>query len=438
MKGHAKIKEYFGVSFKKVFIMKQSKFNSRISVTDATDLLYNAYSDRFMLIRHDAEIPTDERAANIGEYVKGGFVVTDGADEVEAVKKMSLAEDLRDDKYMLIVNPTLGCNFNCWYCYEQKSNSTEMPEETLRRVKRCITYICTHFKKLELSFFGGEPLLKFTDIVRPLIDHASKESKAAGCGLSLSFTTNGSLITSSMIDYFEGRDVYFQITLDGGRSVHDDTRHFKTGKGSYEVILNNICRLLKHRHGVRLRVNYTDKNVDTIADIADDVTEKTQEADRKYLCFSLHQVWQNTSVDLSEAVGRQKDAIMAKGFQVLLPLFDNVRSSCYGDKKNSMVVNYNGDLYKCTAVDFMNVKREGYLAEDGRPVWEDDSLNKRLSRKFTNKPCLECRILPICNGSCTQKYIYNEGHDFCVFGYSDKKKDEAILRKFERYIENVK
>jgi len=32
---------------------------------------------------------------------------------------------------------------------------------------------------------------------------------------------------------------------------------------------------------------------------------------------------------------------------------------------NSVIVNYNGDVYKCTACDFAKTKREGKLNEDG-------------------------------------------------------------------------
>ena len=48
---------------------------------------------------------------------------------------------------------------------------------------------------------------------------------------------------------------------------------------------------------------------------------------------------------------------------------------CYGDKPNSIVVNFNGDLYKCTAVDFFNTPpRDGYISSDGSLHWENGSL----------------------------------------------------------------
>ncbi|MDD2960797.1 MAG: hypothetical protein PHR45_01790 [Muribaculaceae bacterium] len=39
---------------------------------------------------------------------------------------------------------------------------------------------------------------------------------------------------------------------------------------------------------------------------------------------------------------------------------------CYGDLRNSAIVNYNGDIYKCTAVDFAKEQRDGYLSEKAK------------------------------------------------------------------------
>ena len=418
--------------------MKQSIFNSRVKITDSTDLLYNAYSDRFMLIRKEVPVSIDDNCKNYSDFEKGGFIVEDNVDEIEAVKKLSEKEDFRKDVFMLIVNPTLNCNFSCWYCYEQKNIVSEMKETTLSSLKSLIDNICDKYETLHLSFFGGEPLLKFSKIVKPLMDYAEKVCDETQCNLYFSFTTNGSIITSQMIEYFVGKNILFQITVDGGKTTHDNTRGFKNGKGSYDIILKNVCNLLKHHHRVILRINYTDKNINAVGNIIDDIIPNISDSEKDYLQIALHQVWQNSNIDLSKIVSNQKAKLLSAGFDVSLPLFDNVRNSCYGDKVNSVVVNYNGDLFKCTAVDFINTKREGYLDKDGKLVWEDDSLNKRMRIKFTNKPCLNCRILPICNGACSQKHFYSEGHDFCVLGFSEEKKDKAILDKFERYIENLK
>lgn len=113
---------------------------------------------------------------------------------------------------------------------------------------------------------------------------------------------------------------------------------------------------------------------------------------------------------------------------------DSIRNSCYGDKKNSLLLNYNGDVYKCTALNFYKTPRDGFLTDAGEIVWENDSLNIRMDAKFKNPPCLDCRILPICNGGCSQKALEYKGKGYCILSFNEQKKDEAILERFKRYI----
>lgn len=90
---------------------------------------------------------------------------------------------------------------------------------------------------------------------------------------------------------------------------------------------------------------------------------------------------------------------------------------------------YNGDVYKCTAVNFEEEKRDGYLDSNGDIIWENNSLEKRMAAKFSNKPCLECNLLPICHGGCSSKPLEN-GCNYCIFGFNEEKKMNAVMNKF--------
>ena len=116
---------------------------------------------------------------------------------------------------------------------------------------------------------------------------------------------------------------------------------------------------------------------------------------------------------------------------------DNVRSSCYADKRNSAVINYNGDLFKCTARDFTTAKRAGYINESGDLIWEDNYLERRMNTKFKNKPCLSCRLLPICNGGCSQHAMEAEESqtEYCVYYGDDRLKDDIVISKIKSIVE---
>ena len=90
-----------------------------------------------------------------------------------------------------------------------------------------------------------------------------------------------------------------------------------------------------------------------------------------------------------------------------------IYSPCYADRANSVIVNYNGDVYKCTACDFAKTKREGKLNEDGT-----------IHALYSNKTCQECIIFPICD-VCSQKRLEAISTE-CLHMYTEKDKYRLI------------
>ncbi|WP_235819283.1 radical SAM protein, partial [Flavobacterium covae] len=287
------------------------------------------------------------------------------------------------------------------------------------------------------------PLLYFKMNVIPLIDHVREESNHYNKKYSVSFTTNGYLVNDYFIDYFKKYDMYasLQITLDGYKEEHDEVRFVNKKKGSYDEIIANVKKLLlNERFNITLRINYTDKNIHNCFKIIDDFEEIPKEIRNKKLLIDFHRVWQNDQLDDSNKVLMNNVSIMeSKGFRTnVIYSPDNVKASCYADKRNSATINYNGDLFKCTARDFLSENRAGYISQEGELVWENGYLDRRMTSKFKNKPCLNCKIMPLCNGGCTQHAIENEGKEYCVFHGDESEKDKVVLTKIEEILkENV-
>lgn len=421
---------------------KLSQFNSVVPITSKTDVAYNAFSNCFMLLRNGVmkERLEDmlEQKDLLADLIKGGFVVDESVNEVERVKALSREIDADCGNYNLIVNPTLNCNFKCWYCYETKANKQLMPVDVLEKVEQLIQSIVPLYPSFHLSFFGGEPLLGYRKVVKPLIEYTKVACEKYNTKLSVSFTSNGYLITHDMVHFFKENSVEnLQITLDGNRILHNQTRYPVEGSDSYSRIVDNIKLLLEHGINVTLRFNCTDKNVRSLKEVASDIEDLSQ-SQRELLHISLYQVWQNAGIDIRKDIDDVIDYFISEGFNASVPIYDNVKFPCYADRKNNALINYNGDVFKCTAIDFEKTKRDGYLSDDGKIVWENDSLNVRLNSKFKNKPCLECRLLPICNGACTQKALDYQDRDYCILLYDERKKDQVILDKFTNYISHAK
>ena len=109
----------------------------------------------------------------------------------------------------------------------------------------------------------------------------------------------------------------------------------------------------------------------------------------------------------------------------------SIFNTCYADKRNQVTINYNGDIFKCTARSFDSLNREGYLLDNGDIIW-----NEKYSKRFSfdlrtrNKACMECAIFPMCNGGCSQRRVENEKVPYCIFDFSERKKMDFLKDKF--------
>ena len=76
--------------------------------------------------------------------------------------------------------------------------------------------------------------------------------------------------------------------------------------------------------------------------------------------------------------------------------------------------------------------------ENGDIVW-GEKYHQRMDIKFKNKPCLECRLLPLCNGGCSQQALEHlaVGKEYCIWEDSGISKDQLIISRFKQKMEHL-
>lgn len=433
--------------------MKYSQFNSILPYNGSL-ALYNSFQQKVLFLENELnDLLQAARAEGIDilgnyhpdfyNYLKDNrFIVEDNVNELEEVKKKSKSVDETQEEFVLTINPTMNCNFKCWYCYETHIKDSRLEVTVMDSINLLVNKICSkpELKTLTLAFFGGEPLLYFKKNVIPIVDHVVEVCEKYDKEFTISFTTNGYLTDDYFIEYFRKKNlnIHLQITFDGYKEEHDEVRFVSKTKGSYDEIIKNIRKLLSYDNfTIKARINYTDKNIHNCHKIVDDFADLIEKIDKNKLMFDYHRVWQNDQLDdTSKFLDENSKKMQEKGFMTHVHYSpNNVNDSCYADKRNSVVVNYNGDIYKCTARDFVPRDRAGYLSEDGELIWNDGYIEKRMDSKFNNKPCLSCRIMPLCNGGCSQHAMENLGGDgYCVYHGDEQQKSNVILAKIDEIV----
>lgn len=419
--------------------MKQSKYNCILQ--DNTGMvIYNAATDQLValtpqlanIFNEGKAAPEKIKAQHAELYdhlLQKGIFVCDEADETEAYIRKREEYERSSGEYTITINPTLACNMSCWYCYESHKNMPAMSADVKQSVLLLIDKLLADnkLKKLNLSFFGGEPLLYFDKVVVDIINHAKMQCKAFDAKLSIHFTTNAYLLTDNVLKHLEGLDVSFQITIDGGKQVHDSVRKTKGGEPTYACIVEHIHQTLSRGFSVGVRFNYTAKSIPSFIDVVKDFSHLQQEQ-KQLVNFTFQRVWQDNEGDASQV--EQQVEHIERAFEQAGLFVNNAKSYivpyCYADGVNTAVVNYNGDLFKCTARDFAPKSKEGTLAADGTLRW-NERLRKRMSIRHGSDTCLQCRIYPICHGGCSQmKLEAPDGISSCPKGYDDDKIQEIM------------
>lgn len=430
--------------------MKKSKFTSRIALSDSRTLYFGALKDMYVVVEKEMDEHIESGdfsnlpAKVSDDLAEAGITVDDDFDEDSELIRLIDEIDGSTDCLQITVNPTINCNFRCWYCYEGHVAGSKMDTAVMESV---VAYLQRYLsenpstRQFNLSFFGGEPLLYFKDNVRPLIEMCDEVCKSHSVGMTVHFTTNGYLLRPDAVDFLSRYDSSFQITLDGGREFHDKTRCSTSGEGSFDTIIGNIRNALSAGMHVLVRVNYTEENLASVGDIVK-IFRDLPEDSKRLMRFDFQRVWQDVREENKETIENKigtyiSDAKDAGLFATSHLVQDYVRNSCYGDKHNYLLVNYNGDLYKCTARDFAKTPPLGHLNPDGTATWHYPDYNERRRRaKFQRKSCKNCRIAPLCAGGCRQKAMEHPDEGTCLHGYSEAHKDEIILNRFiYRFVE---
>ena len=381
----------------------------------------------------------------------GHFIVDESIDEVEEVEQLRLANLSDKTQYHLTINPTLDCNFHCWYCYESKVKGSEMSVELVKSTIAFIENVLLKNKDLNrfhLYFFGGEPLLKYDKVMRPILDAFVSKVVSKGIFCTLQITTNGALLSNQVIEDIKNKGLFtsFQITFDGYGENHNRSRFSKEHPKSYEMLIDTIKVLIRNGMYATLRVNYTHKNVEDLRQILNEFIDCSQE-ERGRIIYTPVRIWQDSPRQVTKAAceklnrNEEDGVIMAKSNETVeyamslgmqtMPInsIDSVRYPCKHSYVNAASINYNGDVFKCCARSFDEKSREGVLQANGEIIWRDDT-NDRILRKRTdaNESCKQCIIFPICGGGCVQSFNDFANTEYCLYQYDEASKIEAVKR----------
>lgn len=188
-----------------------------------------------------------------GSCATCGSACTKKADDNKAIQEMSAITGFKYDNLRkpisAVLNVTDACNNACPYCFATESKNF-MTLDTAIAAVEYIKKNCGEGQIPTIIFFGGEPMLNYEGVVKPLI-----EKYKNNCNWSI--TTNGTLLTEEVIDFFAENNVGVLLSMDGIKEVQDEARPMKNGKSSFDAIMENIHYLIMKIPSATVRATVT-------------------------------------------------------------------------------------------------------------------------------------------------------------------------------------
>lgn len=366
---------------------------------------------------------------------EAAILVPDTEDELAAVLDANAAA-IRDARSLYVVLASAaGCNFACRaYCgqtHRPGSMDARQGDLVLERIERKLR---THARsELLVGWFGGEPLTGLA-FIREFTPRAIALAASHGASFDAKIVTNGYLLTPATACELvrDLRVSRIEVTLDGPRGAHDARRPTLGGGGSFDRVLENVCRLAE-REDVRpvivLRTNVDRENADRVLELLDTLAGRGLPGRGvRWYPAPVH-AWGNNadlrSLPPTEYAQREIDWLVhaaALGFAIQ-PLPARREAPCLTLDPSAEVIDADGVVYNCTESTYV-VSDRADPAQPSTSVYAigtlehgtDEARRERLGGFFDQVragtwPCRNCRMLPTCGGACPKSW--HEGHVPC-------------------------
>lgn len=388
--------------------MKLSQYNKKFNIGNK-NIIYNTLTRKYVIYDKDKEKFVGDLLCNmnknkysineintLNKLMKNGIVIDDSFDELDEVKILFNKTKYQDRRFIMVISPTLDCNFKCPYCFE-KRRKTYISDEVVDNITNFVKAISKEVKNLQVGWFGGEPLMMF-DKIKSMTETFKDICDSEGCNYCTTITTNGYLLNDERIKELKKFNIKrIQITLDGPKNIHNKKRPLADGSGSFDRIVENINKLLDNNINLVLRINVDENNAPYIHELFDIIPLEKREK----VAINMCNIFQ--SKEYVNLYPLYKEAIN-KGF-----MFHFSRRQfqiCEGSFVNSITIQPDGKISPCQMCNERGFNL-GHISKDGEVILDNKTeyYKFRATSSLESKECIKCNKFPICLGGATMTDI---------------------------------
>lgn len=421
--------------------IKKSKYAFFVRKSDGSYIVYSPVSGSVIRIFEEKYIMLLEKLINqdMGEVEENELIqilidkrilLDEYVNEDALVRGIYEEQIVKTDVLDVMLVVTRQCNFRCVYCGQSHLNvkmSAGHYDVILKFIeKQILTY---RYKKVRITFFGGEPLLEiekiclFLEKLKKLLYDLSSELNEIRYEAGMS--TNGYLLTPSTFERLTKLNCdFYQISVDGMPLTHNKMRPLSSGTDTWKQITDNLEYMIStsNEFVVTLRTNYNVEVAESLVEFYRYVGENLND---KRINIYYETIKNQGNKDTPDTISGIKELVFGIDIAQLISennlICNNATArllpcgqACYAGKPSHFIFDEKLQLLKCS-YDLDKIDNViGKLEENGEWPLNFNKYCQWVYNDYLNfAKCRECKILPLCFGKRCPKNLIDAGEPSC-------------------------
>lgn len=392
---------------------KKSAYNIFVPFKNDETIVFNGLTgaigkfDAATMKHYEMNTLSDEE---IDVLVKKGILIPIDYNEIEKINSdRKIGINNEKTKHFRIWT-TSGCNAQCYYCFENGVKNITMSTNTASALVGFIEKLLECGDRLEIEWFGGEPLLN-TKIIDFISEHLIKICTEKKCTYQSAMISNGSLISRDIVEKMKSKWKLsaIQITLDGYDEYYDKAkRYFNPKLYNFWNVISNIKLLAENDIFVSIRMNYDTSNFISLKKLIEFLHSELSGYEK--VGYYIYPLWDALNEDDPNAFRTKTlaDNNLIKLFDMLVNYNMNTiinvarlkyrKHQCKSCNKYSYAILADGKIVKCceTFKQILGDVWNGISDREHYDFWTSNELDDK---------CKTCVYLPICQGGCKSSHF---------------------------------
>lgn len=415
--------------------------------SDGTQYIWNTRSGSVVKLEPDVYSLLQHRQYDkpkiielLPELSRQGIVVPETLDEFNEVyihhKCAQWNSNIKSLSF--VIAPTMACNYRCTYCFEEGVNDAYvMSKDTMQDILSFVRELIhkhKEVKEVSVSWFGGEPLLAYQNVIVPLSEELMRLCKENGIAYKSRITTNGYYLDEKtareLVELY--RTISFQITFDGTQDSYCQRK--RTSAEAYYRVKENVYNLAKTIEiaksdaVVSIRINVDKNNIREAYTFVSELKSDSRynKHIRIYLGRLRSEEQNEVFFDLEKFEAEER---LFNDFVEERPKIKEPKCVwCRQHAMNSLCIGSHGEFYKCEH-DFGVSERVVGDAKNG--LYYNSFFVSYMNQPPAER-CKKCILFPICLGGCPHARYFGQMEYSCE--YTQKYLTELV----RTFIENRK